>query len=129
MNKIKAYLHNHAIKKMVNSISKFDLVILDQFCSPENYFDYLKGEEIFKNITFVTKAETVHQSVAVASIIARYKFLLEMDEIENKIGIKIPKGAGAPVDAIGQVIKLKYGKDIFYEIAKMNFKNKDKIGI
>ncbi len=129
MNKIKAYLHNHAIKKMVGKDLKYDFVILDQFCSKENYFEYLKSEETFKNIVFITKAETVHMAVAVASIIARYKFLLEMDGIEQKLGMSIPKGASAAVDAIGQVVKLKYGNKIFNEIAKLNFKNSERIGI
>ncbi len=128
MNKIKAFLHNHAIKKMVDKHKDYQNVILDQFCTPINYFGYLKDEtKVFKNIKFHTKGESVHKAVAVASIIARYKFLLEMDELSKKINITLPKGAGAPVDAVGKVIYMKYGKDIFESIAKLNFKNLDKI--
>lgn len=128
MNKIKAYLHNHAIKKMVDKHKDYQAVILDQFCTPMNYFGYLKEEQsVFKDIKFHTKGESVHKSVAVASIIARYKFLLEMDKLSEKIKITLPKGAGAPVDAIGKVIMLKYGKDIFESISKIHFKNFDRI--
>lgn len=127
MNKLKAYLHNHAIKKLVQQHPNFDYVILDEFCSPKNYFEYLKTEKPFTNIQFHTKGESVHKAVAVASMIARYKFLLEMDRLSEQIHITLPKGSGAPADAVGKVIFLKYGREIFYTIAKTNFKNLDKI--
>ncbi len=127
MNKLKAYLHNHAIKKMVNQYPNYDYVILDEFCSPKNYFEYLKTEKAFTSIQFHTKAESVHKAVAVASMIARYKFLLEMDKLSESIHITLPKGSGAPADAVGKVIYLKHGIEIFNSIAKTSFKNLDKI--
>ncbi len=127
MNKIKAYLHNHAIKKLVDKHKNFDYVILDQFCEPKKYFEYLKDETPFKNIQFHTKAESVHKAVAIASIIARYKFLLEMEKLSKKINITLPFGASASVDAIGKLIYLKYGNEIFDKIAKKNFKNMERI--
>ncbi len=127
MNKIKAFLHNHAIKKMVEKHSDYQNIIIDEFCSPENYYKYLDGEKKIDNTKFHTKGESVHPAVAVASIIARYKFLLEMDKLSEKINIILPKGAGAPVDAVGKVIYLKNGKEIFNGIAKTHFKNFDRI--
>lgn len=127
MNKIKAYLHNHAIKKLVSEHKDFDYVILDEFCSPKNYFEYLKTEKPLTNIKFHTKAESVHKSVAIASIIARYKFLIEMDKLSDKINITLPKGASQSVDAIAKLIYLKYGLEIFDKIAKKNFKNMERI--
>jgi len=127
MNKIKAYLHNHAIKKMVKQTPQFDNVILDEFCSKENYFSYLVSEDVFKNIDFHTKGESVHKAVAVASIIARYKFLLEMDSLSKETGITLPKGSGAPADAIAKLIYLQNGEEIFGKIAKLNFKNFERI--
>lgn len=127
MNKIKAYLHNHAIKKMVVQTPDFDNVIVDEFCSKDNYFAYLSGETIYKNINFHTKGETIHKAVAVASIIARYKFLLEMDRLSHETGIILPKGSGAPADAIAKLIYLQKGREIFGKIAKLNFKNFERI--
>lgn len=127
MNKIKAYLHDYAIKKMVERHSDVQRVIVDQFSSPDNYFKYLANSHPFKKITFHTKAESIHRSVACASIIARYKFLMEMDKLSKLIDIRLPKGAGPPVDAIAKVIYLKQGKDVFPKIAKMNFKNSERI--
>ena len=124
LNKIKAYLHNHALRKMVEKHSNYQNIILDEFCSPKNYFGYLADEkDVIKDIKFHTKGESVHQAVACASIIARYKFLQEMDKLSEKIQITIPKGASQAVDAVGKVIYLKYGLEIFEKIAKVHFKN------
>jgi ribonuclease HIII len=100
---------------------------LDKFCSESNYFNYLSGETVVKNIDFLTQAESIHQAVAVAAIIARYKFLLAFDELSKEIGIVLPKGAGPGVDAIAKVIALKHGEEVFNKIAKVNFKNFEKI--
>lgn len=127
MNKIKAYLHNHAIKKMVTAHKDFDEVILDEFCSKDLYFSYLEKEQVYRDIFFVTKAESVHKSVAVASIIARYVFLCEMDKLSETIGMTLPKGAGAPAEAIAKLIYLQKGKAVFDDIAKVNFKTFERI--
>ncbi|MDD4070126.1 MAG: ribonuclease HIII [Candidatus Izemoplasmatales bacterium] len=127
LNKIKAYLHNHALKKMINKHPKYQKIIVDKFCSEENYYSYLQTEESVKNIDFLIQAESVHMSVAVAAIIARYRFLQEFDIMSEKLSIIVPKGAGPAVDAIAQVIKLKYGIEIFKKIAKLNFKNYQKL--
>jgi ribonuclease HIII len=127
MNKIKAYLHNHAIKKLLSKNPHYDTIIIDQFCSEKNYTNYLADQTMVKTIQLIEKAESIHQSVAVAAIIARYQFLLEMDQLSEKINIILPKGASASVDAIGKLIYLKHGKDIFHKIAKTNFKTSKKI--
>ena len=50
-----------------------------------------------------------------------------MDKISKMIGKKVPKGAGLEVDKFGKEIVKIYGKDILNKIAKLNFKNTDKI--
>lgn len=127
LNKIKAYLHNHAIKKLKEKYNDYQKIIIDEFCSEKNYYSYLVNETSVSDITFLTQAESIHQSVAVAAIIARYKFLIEFDQLSKDIGIILPKGASAGVDAIAKVIFLKYGIEIFEKIAKLNFKNYQKI--
>ena len=50
-----------------------------------------------------------------------------MEKLSQNLNIVIPKGAGPNVDAVGIDIVKKYGFDKLYDIAKMNFKNKEKI--
>jgi ribonuclease HIII len=112
---------------MLSKNHKHDGIIVDQFASEKNYFNYLKDQEVVKDIKLIEKAESIHLSVAVAAIIARYQFIIEMDKLSEKIDITLPKGASASVDAIAKLIHLKHGDDIFNDIAKINFKNFTKI--
>lgn len=127
MNKIKAILHDQVLKKLTTSINNYDYVIVDEFCSQKNYFKYLADTNYFKNITFLTKAESIHLSVAAASMISRYLFLKAMDKMSDELHIPLPKGAGPHVDEIGLEIARKYGIEKLKDIAKINFKNTDRI--
>ena len=129
MNKIKAILHNKALLGLMKKDNyNYDKVIVDQFCYPRNYFNYLKdSNNVFRKINFTTKAEDKCLSVACGSLISRYIFIREMDKLSNKLGKKIPKGAGNLVDEFGKEIISKYRKDVLEKIAKINFKNTDKI--
>ena len=130
MNKIKAVLHNKVLYELSNKGIPYHKIIIDQFTTPRSYFTYLKQENITEKvtkITFITKGESAHLSVAAASVISRYIFLEEMDKLSNKYGITILKGASDKVDEIGKQIVKKYGKNELNKIAKMNFKNTEKI--
>ena len=50
-----------------------------------------------------------------------------MKKIEDKYNIFLKKGAGLEVDKQGAMLVSRYGENILYEIAKLNFKNTDKI--
>ena len=130
MNKIKAILHNKVLYELSNKGFAYHKIIIDQFTSPRSYFSYLKQEGITEKvtkITFLTKGESKHLSVAAGSVISRYIFLTEMDKLSEKYGVTILKGASDKVDEIGKKIVAKYGKDELYKIAKINFKNTEKI--
>ena len=128
MNKIKAILHNKVLVSMKNKNYPYEKIVVDQFVYPAKYFEHIKeAKEKVTDITFTTKAEDKCLSVAAASIISRYIFLGEMEKLSKEMGMTIPKGAGPNVDEVGIEIVKKYGFDKLYDIAKMNFKNKDKI--
>lgn len=128
MNKIKAILHNKVLVNMKNKDYSYEKIVVDQFVYPAKYYEHIKdAKEKVTNITFTTKAEDKCLSVAAASIISRYIFLGEMEKLSQNLNIVIPKGAGPNVDAVGIDIVKKYGFDKLYDIAKMNFKNKEKI--
>ena len=128
MNKIKAILHNKALLNLVKNDYNYEMIVIDQFVNPKKYFEYIKdAKEIVRNITFYTKAEDKFLSVAAASIISRYVFLVKMNELSKSIGIELPKGAGDKVDEVAKEIVEKYGFDKLNSIAKLNFKNTDKI--
>lgn len=129
MNKIKAILHNKVLYQLVNEEKPtYDYIIVDEFARENRYYEYLNGQiNIQRGITFLTKAEDISPAVGCASIISRYIFLKEFDKLSDSIHMPLPKGAGKDVDTIGEEIVLKYGKDKLNEIAKVNFKNTDRI--
>jgi ribonuclease HIII len=129
MNKIKAILHNKVLLGLMKKDNyNYDMVVVDQFTPERNYYNYLKGQDnVFRKITFTTKAEDKCLSVACSSIISRYLFLKEIEKMGNDLGSFIPKGAGVLVDEFGKKIVTKYGKEKLNEIAKLNFKNTEKI--
>ena len=129
MNKIKAILHNKVLYQLINEEKpNIDYIVVDEFARENRYYEYLNGiPNIQRNITFMTKAEDKNLAVASASIISRYIFLKEFDKLSDSIHIPLPKGAGHDVDKIGEEIVEKYGEEKLQEIAKVNFKNTDRI--
>ena len=128
MNKIKAILHNKVLLKMTKQNVNYEHVIVDEFAKSYIYFNYLrKVPEVVRNITFLTKGEDKSLAVACASLISRYIFIKEFDKLSQSLGISLPKGAGVKVDEVGRQIVEKYGFEKLKEVAKLNFKNTEKI--
>ena len=129
MNKIKAILHNRVLYQLVNEVRpKYDYIIVDEFAREARYYDYIKDQKVIqRNITFMTKAEDKNMAVACGSVISRYIFLKEVDKLCDSIHIPLPKGAGKDVDSIGEEVVEKYGEEKLKDIAKLNFKNTERI--
>lgn len=129
MNQVKAILHNKVLYSLINK-DKYDYkyIVIDQFTLPKKYYEHIERvKDKVTDITFTTHAEDKCLSVAASSIISRYIFLKEMDKLSDELHIPILKGAGENVDEQAVDIVKKYGFDKLNDIAKLNFKNTDKI--
>lgn len=128
--KIKALMHNQALKHVLNKMNpeKPAYILIDQFAERGIYYNHIKAEKeiIRENVLFSTKAEQLHVSVAAASIIARYAFLKEMDRLSEIANTTIPKGASSKVDEIAAKIFLKHGETFLKSITKWHFANTQK---
>ena len=128
MNKLKAILHNKVLGALKQNVDNYDYIVVDQFAEKYVYFSYLKeSNNVVRDITFLTKGEDKCLAVACASLISRFIFLKEFAKISESVGILIPKGASDKVDEAAKKIVEKYGIDKLHEIAKLNFKNTEKI--
>ncbi len=130
LNAIKAKLHNQAYINLAKKIELPSFKIIDQFTPETSYYRYLKNEpQIICGIHFETKAEDKYLSVAVGSIISRYGFLKTWEEMEQKYNMTLPKGSGDKVDVVAQEFVERYGFDRLGEVAKLHFKNTEKIRV
>ena len=130
LNAIKAKLHNQAYINLAKKIELPSFKIIDQFTPETSYYHYLKNEpQIIRGIHFETKAEDKYLSVAVGSIISRYGFLKTWEEMEQKYNMTLPKGSGDKVDIVAQAFVERYGLERLGEIAKLHFKNTEKIRV
>ena len=128
MNKLKAILHNKVLMNLKSKGLNYDYIVVDQFAEKFIYFNYLKASNnVVRDITFMTKAEDKCLSVACASLISRYIFLKEFGKLSQSIGELLPKGASTLVDEKAAKIVKKFGLEKLNEIAKVNFKNTEKI--
>ena len=125
MNSIKAKMHNRALLNMFKKFPDTRNIFVDQFVAESKYFAYLNdpNEQKVINIVFKTKGESYYPCVALASVIARYAFLLEKDALEKKYGMKIPFGAASQADEFAKKFIKKFGLAEFDKICKKNFAN------
>ena len=124
MNAIKALLHDHAQRLLAGKFPEARRY-LDQFCSPALFQKYVReaGIEPLPGIQMATKGESRYPAVALASLIARARFLEEMRKMGEEEGMAFPKGAGAPVDRFLKEYLRKKGPEALERVAKLNFRN------
>ena len=128
LNSLKAKMHNRALSNLHQKYIDVIAIYVDQFVSEQKYYSYLSkdDEPIVKGISFKTKGESRFPCVALASVIARYSFLLEKEKLEAKYGLKFPFGAGKQADEFKKVLLEKVGPEEFDKLVKKNFKNYSK---
>jgi len=73
-----------------------------------------------------TKAES-DIAVAAASILAREKFILWLQNRSKQLGVPLPKGVSAAVEAAARSVVEKHGREVLQTIAKMHFQTSAKI--
>src|SRR5699024_6545761 len=121
--KMKAMLHHSTINQLIKKIDNapYEGIVIDQFCQPSVYINYLKSEQKYLNdkTYFMKKAENHAIANAAGSVIARASFLQEMKRLSHEIGIDLLKWDSTKVDQlIARIIKEKYLNDKTYFMTK-----------
>ncbi len=127
MNAVKAYLHNEVLLYLSKKFKGNYPTYVDQFCPESNYYEYLHGNKLVKevkqSIIFKTKGESYYPCVALASCIARYAFLIRMDQLRKEYGMTFPFGASSKVDDFANRFIAKHGFEKLKDVCKTNFRN------
>ena len=125
LNSMKAKMHNRALLNLHKKYPHVTNIFIDQFIEEEKYYQYLndENEEQVKGVVFKTKGESFFPCVALASVIARYSYLMEMELLSKKYKMTIPFGASKKVTLFAKNFVKKYGIQEFDKIAKKNFAN------
>lgn len=123
MNEVKAVLHHQVLSILVKKIKHQGSIVIDQFCDEKKFKEYLSHHDLtpLPHITFVQKAENKFLAVAAASIIARYRFLLAMDELKELHDISFPFGASIAVEKFALGYAKKHGITQLASLVKTNF--------
>ncbi len=100
--------------------------ISDKFGNERYILDNL--QKMGKTIEIIqTVRGEAHPAVAAASILARAEFLRRMEMLSQQLGITLPRGASSLVDDAGRRLIREHGPEILERIAKLHFKNTQKI--
>jgi ribonuclease HIII len=121
LNRLLGWGHAWTLEKMLEKVST-NLAIVDQF-GDESYVRKALREK-GQQITLVQRIHAEQDAaVAAASILARAKFVQQMEQLSQRVGKTLPKGSSDPaIVTVGRELVAKYGKDILTEIAKLHFK-------
>ncbi len=96
VNRLLAWGHARSLENLLDIVSDCPRAISDQFGNKKSVLNALleKGKRIV--LIQQTKAES-DIAVAAASIIARHEFVTQLKKLEEKVGMRLPKGASLSV--------------------------------
>jgi ribonuclease HIII len=123
LNPLLASLHAKAIAQLASPGMH---VVVDQFGNASLLENALRGLDV--RLEQRPRAEEI-LVVAAASVLARAEFLVAMRELSEAWGLNLAKGAGHPVDQAARRFVALHGADKLGAVAKLHFKNTQKIGL
>ncbi|HVP91744.1 MAG TPA: ribonuclease HIII [Terriglobales bacterium] len=120
LNRLLAWAHARAIENILERVPA-GKAVTDQFGDERFVRNALlkKGREI--ELVQMPRAEE-DPAVAAASILARAEFLERLGGLGREVGVELPKGASAAVEAAAVALVRAKGPDILGRVAKTHFK-------
>lgn len=125
VNTMLAWGHARVIENILN-MENVKYIYSDQFGNRELIENAMlkKGKEV--HLHQQHKAEII-TSVAAASILARDRFLFELEKLEKIYEIKFPKGSNQLTNSVIKKFLILHGEKKLHKVAKMHFANVKKI--
>lgn len=123
LNILKTLGHITVIKELQEKINNNKAnAMIDQFCTKNSFLKYLKHlkQEWRETYLLETKAESKYLQVACASIVARYFFIQQIENLSKKYNLKLPFGSSS--SNVGRISQ-SLSKQQKMHLLKMHFKN------
>ena len=121
VNEFLTSLHTQAIRTVAQ---EGDKVLVDQFVRGNPVKEALGDTDL--RVDERTDVED-ELAVAAASILANAEYLLAIMELSERYDIELHKGAGPPTDDAGERFLAHHGEARLAQVAKLHFKNTDKV--
>jgi len=117
LNKILSFAHANVIDALYaeHTLKK---AVVDKFMKG-SYIDCFVNANV--EVVEETKAER-YPAVAAASIIARYLYLKNLEELSKFVGVKLVPGSGNEAKRLLQELKVKFETSVLRKVAKLHFK-------
>ncbi|MCG1009284.1 ribonuclease HIII [Salinicoccus sp. ID82-1] len=130
--KLKAVLHDHCIRNVYEKLEADDqkaveAIVIDQFTTENAYQKYVPEPFRLDLIHQETKAESKSIAVACASILARSKYLEQMDNLNQHLKTEVPRGASKKTDQFAARLADRHGMDYVDNLTKKHFKSRQKV--
>jgi len=126
LNHLLGWCHSKVISSLAKKFNP-DGIFVDKFTNQGIIEYYLNSEKIDSCDVLQANQGERDIAVATASILARAKFNAGIEYFSKQLGITIPKGGGANTITAGKKITNKLGQAALEEVAKLHFKNTNKI--
>ncbi len=129
LNRLLAWAHGKALEGLLAKPACADAgaVVVDQFSKGPLLRRALGPRAGALPLEERPRAES-NPAVAAASVLARDAFLAALRRLGEEVGVPLHKGAGAPTDASARKVMAKGGRELLSRVAKMHFKNAEKVG-
>ncbi len=129
LNRILAWAHGKAIEEVLAqpAAAGAAALVVDQFARGPLLPRALQARGRALPLEMRPRAED-NPAVAAASVLAREAFLAGLRRLGEEIGVALAKGAGTPADAAARRVLAKGGRDLLARVAKMHFRNAQKVG-
>lgn len=120
LNKLLAWAHARAIENLLAEHEP-KAILVDQFADPEVLKRAL-FEKTRKNVLIQKTRAEEHPAVALASVLARAKFLRDLRRLSEQLEFSLPKGASAEVETAARELYRRAGLEGLSLAAKLHFK-------
>lgn len=121
LNLLLGALHARSITEIMQTTFCAHIYV-DKFGDQSNISQFLH-DNLQPQLSCITKGEDKAIGIAAASVLARYAFLAQLQDMSHVYKMNIPKGAGPTTRPAVIDINKRFGLQMFQKVSKLHFSN------